>query len=50
MLFGSEGTLQDRLDDVADSYASNDLISDIVRFARADSHRPICQPRNNRGG
>ena len=50
MLFGPEGTLQERLDDVADTYAANGLVSDVVDFARADSHRPICQPRNNRGG
>ncbi len=50
MLFAPEGTLKERLDDVADIYAASNLVSDIVGFAKADSHRPICQPRNNRGG
>ena len=50
MLFGPEGTLQERLDDVEETYAANGLVTDVVGFARADSHRPICQPRNNRDG
>ena len=50
LLFAQEGTLQERLEDVAEIYAGNALVSDIVGFARAESQRPICQPRATRGG
>ncbi len=50
LLFAEEGTLQERLDDLSEVYAENDLVSDIVGFTRTESPRPICQPRTNRGG
>jgi UDP-N-acetylglucosamine acyltransferase len=50
MLFAEEGTLQDRLDDLSKMYADNNLVSDVVGFARTESPRSICQPRTNRDG
>lgn len=45
LLFAAEGTLQERLDDVAKMFEQNKPVSDIVDFIRADSNRAICQPK-----
>ena len=44
LLFAEEGTLAERLEDVARMYADNAAVMDIVSFVRADSSRPVCQP------
>ncbi len=44
LLFAQEGTLAERLDDVARIYADNAAVMDIVSFVGADSSRPVCQP------
>ena len=44
LLFAEEGTLAERLEDVARMYADNAAVMDIVAFVRADSSRPVCQP------
>lgn len=43
-LFSNAGTLDDRLDDVAGSYADNDTVQAIIDFAREPSRFPLCQP------
>ncbi|MBM3555603.1 MAG: acyl-[acyl-carrier-protein]--UDP-N-acetylglucosamine O-acyltransferase, partial [Alphaproteobacteria bacterium] len=48
MLFAEEGTLQERLADVAEKFAGSRLVGDVVEFIRADSSRSICQPRDER--
>ena len=45
MLFAEEGTLQERIDDVAKMFKDNDDIQEIVDFMRADSSRGLTQPR-----
>ena len=45
LLFAEEGTLSERLEDVARMYADNVPVMDIVAFMRADSSRAICQPK-----
>lgn len=45
MLFAEEGTLQERIDDVAKMFGDNDEILEIVSFMRADSSRGLVQPR-----
>jgi UDP-N-acetylglucosamine acyltransferase len=45
LLFSSEGTLAERIDDVAVRFAENDVIQEIVQFIRGDSSRSICQPK-----
>ena len=44
IMFADEGTLQERLDDVLESYGKIDQIKEIVDFIRQDSTRPICLP------
>jgi UDP-N-acetylglucosamine acyltransferase len=44
LLFAPEGTLQERLEDVAELFKSNEPVMDIVNFIRSDSSRAVCQP------
>lgn len=46
LLFAPEGTMAERLDDVASLFAGNPVVMDIVEFIRADSSRPLCQPKS----
>ncbi|MFD2261269.1 acyl-ACP--UDP-N-acetylglucosamine O-acyltransferase [Lacibacterium aquatile] len=45
LMFAAEGTMAERLDDVLELFQDNQVVMDIVEFVRADSARPICQPR-----
>ena len=40
----TEGTMHDRLDGVAERYADQEAVMDVVTFIRAESSRAICQP------
>lgn len=44
LLFAQEGTFQERLEDVADTYAASPEVREIVEFIRADAARPLCMP------
>ena len=44
LIFAEEGTLADRLQDVADDFTDVDPVMEIVEFIRTDSSRSICQP------
>jgi UDP-N-acetylglucosamine acyltransferase len=46
LLFAEEGTFQERLDDVAQSYAKTPEVMEIVNFIRADTNRPLCMPHD----
>lgn len=45
LLFAPEGTMAERLEDVAKTFESNKPVMDIVDFIRLDSSRAICQPK-----
>jgi UDP-N-acetylglucosamine acyltransferase len=45
MLFAPEGTLKERLADVAETFAGDDLVGKIVDFIREGGERAICTPR-----
>lgn len=45
LIFAQEGTMSERLDDVAELFHSNEPIMEIVDFIRIESSRSICQPR-----
>lgn len=47
LLFSQEGTLSERLDDVADMFKDNNEVMEIVEFIRGDTSRAICQPKNS---
>jgi len=48
ILFAQEGTIAERLEDVAELYSVSRPVMDLVDFIRAESQRPIVQPKGNR--
>ena len=44
-MFANEGTLEERLNDVATQFAENKVVMDMVQFLRQDSSRAVCQPK-----
>ena len=44
LLFADEGTFQERLADVAETYAGSEEVMEIVDFIQADANRPLCLP------
>ncbi len=52
LLFSQGGTLAERLNEVADLFAGQPAVMDIINFIREDSSRPICTPAagNGNGG
>ncbi|MGB0670240.1 MAG: acyl-ACP--UDP-N-acetylglucosamine O-acyltransferase [Rhodospirillales bacterium] len=44
LIFAQEGTLAERLNDVAELMSDNEPVMEIVGFMREDSSRSICQP------
>jgi UDP-N-acetylglucosamine acyltransferase len=48
LLFAEEGSLKERVDDVAKIYAEHDAVMEIVEFIRADANRKICLPTTGR--
>ncbi|MEJ8574626.1 acyl-ACP--UDP-N-acetylglucosamine O-acyltransferase [Microbaculum marinum] len=49
LLFSNEGTLMERVEDVAAMFPDDALVNDVIDFIRADSDRALCTPRNGRG-
>jgi UDP-N-acetylglucosamine acyltransferase len=45
LLFAQEGTMQERLSDVAELFHDTGPVIDIIDFIRVDSSRAICQPK-----
>jgi len=50
LLFAPEGTMAERLEEVAGQYHDQELVMEIVDFIRADSSRSICQPKSENAG
>lgn len=50
LLFSGEGTMAERINEVADLYSNHTGVMDIVNFIRADSTRPLCTPVANGNG
>jgi UDP-N-acetylglucosamine acyltransferase len=47
LLFAQEGTMAERLADVAGLYNNSSPVMDLIDFIRADSARAICQPKTD---
>ena len=45
MLFNGGGTLKERIDDVAEAFAGQEAVQQIVTFLRQGGDRAICVPR-----
>jgi len=50
LLFAEEGTLQERIEDVAGDFAADPIVSEIIEFLRAAGNRSICTPRDTKEG
>jgi UDP-N-acetylglucosamine acyltransferase len=46
LLFADEGTLMERVDDVAEEYSKHPIVQEIVAFIRAGGKRALCTPRD----
>ncbi len=46
LLFAAEGTLMERMEDVAVEFSDNTIVQEIVAFIRAGGKRSLCTPRN----
>ncbi|MEM7774043.1 MAG: acyl-ACP--UDP-N-acetylglucosamine O-acyltransferase [Pseudomonadota bacterium] len=46
LLFAAEGTLKERVDDVAEEFSSHDIVQEIIAFMRAPGKRSLCTPRD----
>ena len=46
LLFADEGTLIERMDDVARSSPSHPIVQEILEFIRAGGKRSLCTPRD----
>ena len=44
LLFGPEGTFQERVEDTARVFSESPEVMEIVNFIRADANRPLCLP------
>lgn len=47
LLFAAEGTLMERVEDVAAAFENHVLVQEIVAFIRAGGKRSLCTPRNS---
>lgn len=43
-LFGDEGTLDERIESVANDYSDDETVASIIEFARKKDKFPLCQP------
>ncbi|MDQ0393220.1 acyl-ACP--UDP-N-acetylglucosamine O-acyltransferase [Labrys monachus] len=50
MLFASEGTLKERAEAIAQEFADQPAVMEIIDFVRAGGERAICTPRDVAGG
>ena len=46
LLFADEGTLVERMDDVAEEFAHHPIVQEILEFIRAGGKRSLCTPRD----
>jgi UDP-N-acetylglucosamine acyltransferase len=49
-LFANEGTLQERIDDVAQQFKEQVIVQEILAFVRAPSKKSLCTPLNGPEG
>jgi len=47
LLFAQEGTLMERMEDVAQEFASHPIVQEILEFIRVGGKRSLCTPRQS---
>ena len=50
LLFAQEGTMAERIEDVAELFSDNEPVMEIVTFIRESSSRGVCQPKPEDAG
>ena len=50
LLFADEGTLKERVDDVAQEFGTHPIVQEIVAFIRVGGKRSLCTPRDGADG
>lgn len=50
LLFADEGTLAERMEDVAEEFGEHPIVSEIVEFIRVGGKRSLCTPRDGAEG
>ncbi len=50
LLFADEGTLKERMDDMAAEFGDHPVVNEILDFVRAGGDRSICTPRDTKAG
>ena len=50
LLFAAEGTLLERVDDVAEEFRDHPTVMEIIAFIRAGGKRSMCTPKNGADG
>jgi UDP-N-acetylglucosamine acyltransferase len=49
LLFANEGTLKERVSDVAEEFSSHPIVHEVLDFIRGGGDRAICTPRESSG-
>lgn len=50
LLFADEGTLKERMEDMAAEFGDHPVVNEILDFVRAGGDRSICTPRDSKAG
>ena len=50
LLFAEEGTLQERIEDVANDFNEDAIVVEILDFLRSVGNRSVCTPRDSKEG
>ena len=50
LLFADEGTLKERMDDVAESFSQHQIVQEILTFIQDGGKRSLCTPRDDNDG
>ena len=46
MLFATEGTLDERIEDTVEQFGNSEIVMEVVNFIKSDGSRSLCQPKN----
>ena len=49
LLFANEGTLAERVEDLAEEFATHPTVQEILGFIRGGGDRALCTPRDGAG-
>ncbi len=50
LLFATEGTLEERIEDTIEQFGDIEVVRDVINFIRSEGSRALCQPKENKNG